>query len=149
MQLEKIRVTTQPSSAQTRSNWMVGWLRSVMSYFEARIGLAILAMFALAAASHPVLLHTVWPRSIYDPRAGFDPRIHHPSMPTGSHFLGTDAFGKDTFSMLLAGTRPALVAGVLPANTALVAWRWRGECSLASGRPGQGNCRRGIYLRAV
>ena len=111
-----------PRTAQTRSNWVTGWLRSVMSHFEARVGLAILAFFGLAAASHPVLLRTVWPRSIYDPRAGFDPRIHHPSMPTGSHFLGTDAFGKDTFSMLLAGTRPALVAGVLAGiTTALVA----------------------------
>ena len=43
-------------------------------------------------------------------------------MPTDSHFLGTDAFGKDTFSMLLGGTRPALVAGVLAGvTTALVA----------------------------
>jgi peptide/nickel transport system permease protein len=107
-------------SAQTRSNWVWGWLRSVMSHFEARIGLAILGVFTLAALAHPILLRTVWPRSIYDPRAGFDPRIHHPSMPNGVHFLGTDAFGKDTFSMLLAGTGPALVAGVVAGVTTAV-----------------------------
>jgi peptide/nickel transport system permease protein len=38
-------------------------------------------------------------------------------MPTTIHPLGTDAFGKDTFSMLLAGTRPALIAGVLAGLT--------------------------------
>ena len=86
-----------------------------MSHFEARAGLAILLVFGLMAVAHPVLLRTVWPRSIYDPRAGFDPFIKHPSRPTLTHFLGTDAFGKDTFSMLLGGTRPALLAGLVAA----------------------------------
>jgi peptide/nickel transport system permease protein len=96
-----------------RGAWAWGWLRSVMSNFEAKLGLGILIGFGLMAIAHPILLKTVWPRGIYDPRAGFDPRIHHPSLPTLTHLLGTDAFGKDTFSMLMAGTRPAIVAGVL------------------------------------
>jgi peptide/nickel transport system permease protein len=86
-----------------------------MSYFEARAGLVIIGVFAAMAMSHPLLLRTIWPRGIYDPRAGFDPFIKHPSVPTLSHPLGTDAFGKDTLSMLLAGTRPALVAGTVAA----------------------------------
>lgn len=116
-----------------RSAWVWGWLRSVMSNFEAKLGLGILIVFSLMAISHPILLRTVWQRGIYDPRAGFDASIHHPSPPTFAHFLGTDAFGKDTFSMLLAGTRPAIVvgvlAGILTAGTALAiaaasaAWR--------------------------
>jgi peptide/nickel transport system permease protein len=96
-----------------RGAWVWGWLRSVMSNFEAKLGLGILIGFGLMAIAHPILLKTVWPRGIYDPRAGFDPRIHHPSLPTLTHLLGTDAFGKDTFSMLMAGTRPAIVAGAL------------------------------------
>ena len=126
-----------PRSAQKRSNWVSGWLRSVMSHLEARIGLGILVLFGLAAVAHPILLRTLWPRSIYDPRAGFDPRIHHPSMPTTTHFLGTDAFGKDTFSMLMGGTRPALVAGVLAGVTTAAGCAGGGgsQRRLAPGRP--------------
>jgi peptide/nickel transport system permease protein len=96
-----------------RGAWVWGWLRSVMSNLEAKLGLGILIGFGSMAIAHPILLKTVWPRGIYDPRAGFDPRIHHPSRPNFTHLLGTDAFGKDTFSMLMAGTRPAIVAGLL------------------------------------
>jgi ABC-type dipeptide/oligopeptide/nickel transport system permease subunit len=96
-----------------RGAWVKGWLRSVISNIEAKLGLGILILFTLMAISHPILLRTVWPRWIYDPRSGFDMELHHPSLPSWSHWLGTDAFGKDTFSMLLAGTRPALIAGVI------------------------------------
>ncbi len=106
----------------SRWAWLRGWARAVMSHVEARIGLGILILFGLMALSHPILLETVWHRGIYDPRAGYDISISHPSMPSGSHFLGTDAFGKDTFSMLLAGVWPALLAGLTAAVvTALVA----------------------------
>jgi ABC-type dipeptide/oligopeptide/nickel transport system permease subunit len=73
------------------------------------------------AVSHPLLLETVWQPGIYDPRAGYDVSLSHPSPPSGAHWLGTDAFGKDTFSMLLAGTWPALSVGLVAAlTTALV-----------------------------
>jgi peptide/nickel transport system permease protein len=104
-----------------------------MSNLEAKLGLGILILFGLMALAHPILLATVWPRGIYDPRAGFDGRISHPSLPSLSHPLGTDAFGKDTFSMLMAGTRPAIVAGIiagvmtaviaLAVSAASAAWR--------------------------
>lgn len=103
-----------------RSHWVVGWIRAVMGHLEARVGIAILVFFALLAVSHPILLRTVWHPGIYDPRAGYDMAIRHPSYPSFDHLLGTDAFGKDTFSMLLAGTRPALITGVLAGVTTAV-----------------------------
>ncbi|MDP3984994.1 MAG: ABC transporter permease subunit, partial [Acidimicrobiia bacterium] len=106
--------TAEPVSAwRLRTAWISGWIRAVFSHLEARLGVGILCLFGLMAASHPILLSTIWSRGIYDPRVGFDPHIKHPSLPTVNHFLGTDAFGKDTFSMLLAGSRPALIAGVI------------------------------------
>lgn len=97
-----------------RTRWMSGWVRAVFSFFEARLGLFILTLFVVLSLAHPFLLRTVWPRAIYDPRAGFDYRIaDHPSSPSLLHFLGTDVFGKDTFSMLIAGARPAIIAGLL------------------------------------
>lgn len=36
------------------------------------LGLSIIAFFALAAASHPILLRTVWDPLIYDPVKGYD-----------------------------------------------------------------------------
>ncbi|MGH8927968.1 MAG: ABC transporter permease [Acidimicrobiia bacterium] len=111
-----------PKAAPTRRTWVGGWLRSVMSHLEARIGLGVLAFFGLAALAHPILLRTVWAYSVYDPRGGYDFNLRHPSLPTVTHPLGTDAFGKDNFSMLLAGARPALVVGVVAGvTTALVA----------------------------
>jgi len=111
--------TLKPGWA-VRSHWVTGWIRAVLTHLEARAGLAILVFFGLLAVSHPVLLGTVWEPGIYDPRAGYDITISHPSHPTFAHLLGTDAFGKDTFSMLLAGTRPALVTGVLAGVTTAV-----------------------------
>lgn len=102
-------------SVPSRWTWLRGWTRAVLSYFESKAGFAILGLFALAALAHPILLETVWIRGIYDPRAGYDISISHPSPPSSAHFLGTDAFGKDTFSMLLAGARPALVAALTAA----------------------------------
>jgi peptide/nickel transport system permease protein len=103
---------------------MRGWIRAVFTYFESKAGFAILLLFAAAAAAHPLLLGTVWLPGIYDPRAGYDIALSHPSPPSGAHLLGTDAFGKDIFSMLLAGARPALVAAltaaVVTAGTALL-----------------------------
>lgn len=44
-----------------------------------------------------------------------------PAPPSGTHFLGTDPFGRDVFSMLLAGAWPTFVVGLSAAlTTALV-----------------------------
>lgn len=100
-----------------RRGWVRGWLSAVIAQPTARIGLAIIFVFILASVAQPILFATIWPRGIYDPRAGFDISTTHPAPMTLSHPLGTDAFGKDALSMLLAGTAPSLIA----ASTAALA----------------------------
>lgn len=100
-----------------RRGWVRGWLAAVMAQPTAQIGLAIIIVFTLASVAPPILFATVWPRSIYDPRVGFDISTTHPAPISWSHPLGTDAFGKDSLSMLLAGTGPSLIA----ASTAALA----------------------------
>ena len=93
-----------------------------MAQPTAKVGLGIVAFFILAALAPPILFATVWPRNIYDPRAGFDMRTTHPAPISWAHPLGTDGFGKDGLSMLLAGTGPSLIAAVTAAAaSALVA----------------------------
>jgi peptide/nickel transport system permease protein len=93
-----------------------------MAQPASRLGLGLIMLFALAAIAHPILLATIWPQHIYDPRAGFDLETLHPAPMTWRHPLGTDAFGKDALSMLLAGTSPSLIAALAAAlSAALVA----------------------------
>lgn len=101
--------------ATTREGWLRGWTRAVFAQPTARIGLGIVAFFVLGALAQPILFATVWPRHVYDPRAGFDLATTHPAPISWAHPLGTDAFGKDGLSMLLAGTGPSLVAAVMAA----------------------------------
>jgi peptide/nickel transport system permease protein len=108
--------------APVRQGWLRGWTRAVLAQPTVRIGLAIVGFFVVAAVAQPILFATVWPRSVYDPRAGFDMATTHPAPASWSHPLGTDAFGKDALSMLLAGTGPSLVAAATAAlASALVA----------------------------
>ncbi|MEM8531775.1 MAG: ABC transporter permease [Chloroflexota bacterium] len=86
------------------------------------IGILLLFMFAAMTFIHPLLLATVWPPQIYNVRTGFNPAIMHPSLPSATHLLGTDAIGRDVLSMLLASTRSAFVIGITAASiTAIVA----------------------------
>lgn len=103
--------------ASRRQGWLRGWIRAVLAQPTAKMGLAVIAVFVMAAFAHPLLFATVWPQSVYDPRAGFDVTVTHPAPMSWAHPLGTDAFGKDALSMLLAGTGPSLVA----ASTAAIA----------------------------
>ena len=110
------------ATTPVRESWLRGWARAVFAQPTARIGVGIVALFVLAALAQPILFATVWPRHVYDPRAGFDLATTHPAPISWAHPLGTDAFGKDGLSMLLAGTGPSLVAGATAAvASALVA----------------------------
>ncbi|MGD9048276.1 MAG: ABC transporter permease subunit [Anaerolineae bacterium] len=91
------------------------------------LGVVLIAVFGLMAIAHPILLRTVWPRSVYDPVTGFDLMVfQHPSPPAwvegGStgHLLGTDTLGRDVLSMLLAATTPTFVLGLTAALTTAI-----------------------------
>lgn len=86
------------------------------------IGIILVVLFAIMAISHPILLHTVWARSIYDPTTGFDSSVFsHPTTPTWAHLLGTDTLGRDVFSRLLSATTPTFIIGLTAAiATALI-----------------------------
>ena len=87
------------------------------------LGLALIAIFALMAIAHPILMNTIWERRLFDPYTGFDGAlIPHPASPDSVHLLGTDSLGRDVLSMLLASTTPTFVLGFTAAiTTALVA----------------------------
>ncbi len=83
------------------------------------LGIALVALFALMAIAHPILMLTVWNRRLFDPATGFDPDlVPHPAPPGSIHLLGTDALGRDVLSMLLAATTPTFVIGLTAAVTA-------------------------------
>src|SRR5882762_518866 len=67
-----------------------------------------------------VLVAMFWPYL-----APYDPQRQHPTLrfaaPSGAHWLGTDQFGRDTFSRMLAGVRPVLEIAPLATGLALIA----------------------------
>jgi peptide/nickel transport system permease protein len=84
------------------------------------IGLVLIACFALVALVHPILMATVWDRARFDPVVGFDrDQMPHPNPPTWRHLLGTDGFGRDVLSQLLAGARISFGAGMVGAVVAV------------------------------
>lgn len=80
------------------------------------VGLGVILFFGLFALAHPILINTVWDKSIYDPIAGFDLEIaYHPSPPSPRHLLGTDPVGRDVLSQLMWSTRTEFALGILAA----------------------------------
>lgn len=82
-----------------------------------RIGLGLLAMFALMAICSfiPPLIDPM-----YQPMTGVDPEITKSVGPSLRHWLGTDFMGRDLLSQLLAGTRVAFLVGVSAAFMSIV-----------------------------
>jgi peptide/nickel transport system permease protein len=84
------------------------------------LGLVLVIGFGLMAVSHPILMATVWDRARFDPTVGFDRSIaQHPSPPSPGHPLGTDNFGRDVLSQLLAGAHTSFGVGILAALIAV------------------------------
>ena len=74
-----------------------------------RIGLALLAIFALMALASAI---PPWIDPMYHPMTGVDPEISYSTGPSLRHWLGTDYIGRDIFSQLLAGARIAFMVGI-------------------------------------
>jgi peptide/nickel transport system permease protein len=85
------------------------------------LGLVLIAGFGVMAVVHPLLMKTVWNRAVYDPIVGFDLTVEpHPSAPSRQHLLGTDNFGRDVLSQLIAGTQTSFGVGIVAALVAVV-----------------------------
>jgi peptide/nickel transport system permease protein len=80
------------------------------------LGLAIIVVYAILAAAHPILMSTAWSSKVYDPFLGIDPQVlSNPSPPSATHLLGTDPMGRDVLSQLMFSTRNEFVLGFLAA----------------------------------
>lgn len=84
------------------------------------MGLGVIALFGIAALTHPILMGWIWPTGVYDPLTGFDPSVLHPSLPGPGHLLGTDPLGRDVLSQLLSATGPTFVLSVVSALTTAI-----------------------------
>ncbi|MCW5319841.1 ABC transporter permease [Verminephrobacter aporrectodeae subsp. tuberculatae] len=87
-----------------------GWLWRALRHRSFVIGAALSLLLAAAA-----MLSLVWtPWSPYEMNL---PAKLQP--PTGAHWLGTDAFGRDVASLLLVGARNSLLVGVIAVGIGL------------------------------
>jgi peptide/nickel transport system permease protein len=103
-----------------RSHWLERFLDGWAIYRKnivGRIGLALLAIFALMALFSYL---PQWVNPIYNPMTGVDPQITHSTGPSLRHWLGTDFIGRDIFSQLLAGARVAFIVGISSAFISIV-----------------------------
>ncbi len=111
-----------PETAADRhgSHWVRRFLDGWSIYRQSiigRIGLMLLALFALMAAASfiPPLVDPM-----YHPMTGVDPEISYSTGPSLRHILGTDNIGRDIFSQLLAGARIAFMVGICSAFISIV-----------------------------
>ena len=106
--------------ASRRSHWLErlkdGWA-VYRQNLVGRIGLALLAIFAIMAATSFI---PQWVDPMYHPMSGVDPDISHSTGPSLRHFLGTDYIGRDIFSQLLAGARIAFMVGISSALMSII-----------------------------
>ena len=110
------RVRLSLAARSVKENW-----RLFMGTRIGIIGLAIIALYALMAAAHPILMSTVWEPSIYDPVVGyaFD-EMRQPAPPSTKHLLGTDPLGRDILSQLMFSARSEFLLGMLAATVTVV-----------------------------
>ena len=105
------------------------------------IGLAVFLVVALLAILAPVI-------APYDPVE--QNILFRLKPPSAEHHMGTDYYGRDTFSRLLYGARISLVIGLLAIGAAMVSSRGRwlpssrlvGQNTLHSRRPSKRSHRR-------
>jgi peptide/nickel transport system permease protein len=84
------------------------------------LGVVLIVAFGVMAVIHPLLMETVWSRSVYDPIVGFDlAQEANPSPPSQQHLLGTDNFGRDVLSQVIAGAQTSFGVGIVAAVVAV------------------------------
>ncbi len=111
----RLRLRASAAWRRFRGDWQVFAQNRL-----AVLGLVVILLFGIMSVAHPVLMATVWQKSVYDPVTGYDMEAMHPSPPSTRHLLGTDALGRDVLSMLLAATTPAFIVGLAAALTTAV-----------------------------
>jgi peptide/nickel transport system permease protein len=110
------RIRLRGQARSLRKNWNM-FAQNKIGLF----GLGIILFFGLLAVLHPILMNTVWEKSIYDPFIGNDDSIAvNPSPPSSAHLLGTDPMGRDILSQLMYSTRNEFVLGLLAALVTVV-----------------------------
>ena len=110
------RVRLRLAARTLRENW-----RLFVGTRIGIIGLAIIGLYALLAAAHPILMNTIWEPSVYDPVVGyaFD-ETRQPAPPSTRHLLGTDPLGRDILSQLMFSARSEFLLGMLAATVTVV-----------------------------
>jgi peptide/nickel transport system permease protein len=112
------------SSQDTRRSAPGFWARA-----RRHPGFVIGGVLALALALAAALSYVWTPFSVYDVR--MDDKL---LAPDATHWLGTDAFGRDIVSLLLVGARASILVGVIAVGIGLLAGTLLGL--LASARRG-------------
>ena len=87
-----------------------GWLYRALRHRSFVIGAVLSLLLILAAALS--LVWTPWSPYEMDLASKLQP-------PTGQHWLGTDAFGRDVASLLLVGARNSILVGVIAVGIGL------------------------------
>lgn len=104
---------------------IAGAIRSLAPSPLAKLAVAIVVLFCLAAIAAPLV-------------APYDPYTMQPESalmaPTGAHWLGTDAFGRDMLSRIVYGARISLNVAVVAVGLSLVAGTILGLCAGYFGR---------------
>jgi peptide/nickel transport system permease protein len=135
---EKRRLRLEARSQHLRARWRqlgAQWALLRRKPFGV-LGLLVIFGFGLMAVAHPVLMATVWNRAVYDPIVGFDVDLQpHPSPPTPGHLLGTDNFGRDVLSQLIAGAQTSFGVGIIAAVVAVTISTLLGAAAAFFGGP--------------
>ena len=110
------RVRLRLAARTVRENW-----RLFVGTRIGIIGLAIIGLYALLAAAHPILMNTIWEPSVYDPVVGYAfEETRQPAPPSTRHLLGTDPLGRDILSQLMFSARSEFLLGMLAATVTVV-----------------------------
>ncbi len=87
--------------------WISHFFRSVWSTPAGRVSLFVLGTCNLLAVLGPMIA----PYGPFDRVYGPNGRLMRLQPPSAQHWLGTTVFGRDVFSQMLWGARPALIVG--------------------------------------